>query len=242
MGGHVFQGTSDFDHASIPRIIKPINQSLAGTGIETITVGSAATPTPGKLSGDLDLIVDQNAVMQYFDVSDPKDARKMLSDYISSKGLETAQTGINVHVKVPVNNTSHQVDLMIVDNASSVAQFHKHSIPKNSPYKGKHKHILMAMIAKDKNLMWSPWQGLFSRNQVGKKGEFITADLDEIAQNLLSPEASARDLGSVESILKKAPNPEELLQRAENDKNWTPVSEETVSEHTWFRNIMDLVK
>lgn len=241
MGGNVFQGTSDFDHQSIDQILKTVNQALAGTGIEAIPVGSAATPTAGKRSGDLDVIVDQAAVMNYFDVRDPKAGRKMLNDYIANKGLDTAQTGINVHVRVPVGNESHQVDIMVVDNAPTVAQFHKHDIPKDSPYKGKHKQLLMAMLAKDQGLMWSAWQGLFSRNEAGKKGEFVTGDLDQIAKALLGDNASAKDLGSVESIVAASPNGEELLQRAEQDPNWTVVRTESVSDQHWFRSLMEIL-
>lgn len=241
MGGNVFQGTSDFDHQSIDQILKTVNQALAGTGVEAIPVGSAATPTPGKRSGDLDVIVDQAAVMNYFDVRDPKAGRKMLNDYISGKGLDTAQTGINVHVRVPVGNESHQVDIMVVDNAPTVAQFHKHDIPKDSPYKGKHKQLLIAMLAKDRGLMWSAWQGLFSRNEAGKKGEFVTSDLDQIAKALLGDNASAKDLGSVESIVAASPNGEELLQRAEQDPNWTVVKTESVSDQHWFRSLMEIL-
>ncbi len=240
MGGNVFQGTNDFDHQNIEQILKTVNQALAGTGIEAIPVGSAATPTPGKRSGDLDVIVDQEAVMNYFDVRDPKAGRKMLNDYISNKGLETAQTGINVHVRVPVGSESHQVDIMVVSNAPTVAQFHKHDIPQDSPYKGKHKQLLMAMIAKDNNMMWSAWQGLFSRNEAGKKGEFITGDLNEIAQALLGPNATAKDLGSVESIVAAHPNGEELLQRVEQDPNWTTVKTEGKTEYQWFRSVMEM--
>lgn len=242
MGGNVFQGTSDFDHQSIDQILKTVNQALAGTGIEAIPVGSAATPTAGKRSGDLDVIVDQAAVMNYFDVRDPKAGRKMLNDYIANKGLDTAQTGINVHVRVPVGNESHQVDIMVVDNAPTVAQFHKHDIPKDSPYKGKHKQLLMAMLAKDKNMMWSAWQGLFSRNEAGKKGEFITSDLDEIAKALLGDNANAKDLGSVEAILAASPNSEELLQRAEQDPNWNSVKTESISDQHWFRSLMEILQ
>lgn len=242
MGGNVFQGTSDFDHQSIDQILKTVNQALAGTGIEAIPVGSAATPTAGKRSGDLDVIVDQAAVMNYFDVRDPKAGRKMLNDYIANKGLDTAQTGINVHVRVPVGNESHQVDIMVVDNAPTVAQFHKHDIPKDSPYKGKHKQLLMAMLAKDQGLMWSAWQGLFRRNEAGKKGEFVTGDLDQIAKALLGDNARAKDLGSVESIVAASPNGEELLQRAEQDPNWTVVKTESVSDQHWFRSLMEILQ
>jgi len=228
MGGNVFQGTSDFDHADIDAILKTVNDSLAGTGIEAIPVGSAATPTPGKRSGDLDVIVDLDAVMNYFDVRDPKAGRKMLNDYISQKGFETAQSGTNVHVRSPVGTSSAQVDIMVVANAPTVAKFHTHDIPQGSPYKGKHKQLLMSIIAKDKGLMWSAWQGLFSRNEAGKKGEFITSNLDDIAVKLLGSGSSAKDLSSAENILAKIPNSDELLNRAEQDRNWTTVQQETV--------------
>lgn len=242
MGGNVFDGTSDFDHKYVDEILKTVNNALAGTGIEAIPVGSAATPKPGKRSGDMDVIVDQEAVLNFFDVRDAKAGRKMLSDFISQKGLDTAQSGINVHVRAPVGGESHQVDIMVVDNAPTVAQFHKHNIPDNSPYKGKHKQLLMAIIAKDKGLMWSAWQGLFRRNEAGKKGDFISSNLDEIAQTLLGDGARAQDLSSVEAILAKVPNSEELLQRAEQDRNWTTVATEGVLEQNWFRDIMDLIK
>ena len=64
MGGKVFDGTSDFDHNAIEELLDDVNNKvLKGTGIECIPVGSAATPTPGKRSGDLDVIVDENAVI-----------------------------------------------------------------------------------------------------------------------------------------------------------------------------------
>jgi hypothetical protein len=242
MGGNVFDGTSDFDHRYIDEILNTVNKALAGTGIEAIPVGSAATPKPGKRSGDLDVIVDQGAVLNFFDVRDAKAGRKMLNDYISEKGLDTAQSGINVHVRAPVGGESHQVDIMVVDNAPTVAKFHTHNIPDNSPYKGKHKQLLMAMLAKDKNMMWSAWQGLFNRNEAGKKGEFVTADLDEIAQALLGPNTNAKDLGSVESILANVPNSKELLQRAEQDPNWTTVKIESIDDGHWFRKILGIVQ
>lgn len=244
MGGNVFQGTSDFDHKDIEVILKTVNDSLAGTGIEAIPVGSAATPTPGKTSGDLDVIVDLDAVMNYFDVRDPKTGRKMLNDYISQKGFETAQTGTNVHVRSPVGNSSAQVDIMVVANAPTVAKFHKHDIPQGSPYKGLHKQLLMSIIAKDKGLLWSAWQGLFRRLPNGKKDPngFITDDLDGIAKELLGDDATANDLGSAESILAKVPNSEELLARAEQDRNWSTVKTESLSEQDWFRQVMESLK
>ena len=229
MGGNVFDGTSDFDHADIDEIIKTVNTSLEGTGIEVIPVGSAATPTPGKRSGDLDVIVDQQAVMDYFDVKDPKSARKMLNDYIAQKGFDTAQSGTNVHVRAPVGNNSAQVDIMVVANAPTVAQFHTHSIPQGSPYKGIHKQLAIAKLAKNKGMLWSAWQGLFARNEAGKKGDFITDNLDEIAKRLLNNNATKDDLGSLEKILAALPQNESdaLLAELETDPNWTVVRKES---------------
>lgn len=227
MGGKVFQGTSDFDHAVIGQILKTVNKSLEGTGITAIPVGSAATPTPGKRSGDLDVIVDAGAVNNYFDVRNAKDGRKMLNDFIAKKGFETAQTGTNVHVRAPVGGESHQVDIMVVDNAPTVAKFHTHDIPGGSPYKGIHKQLAIAKIAKNKGLLWSAWKGLFKRNDKGKAGDFISSDLDVIASTLLGDGATAKDLGSLESILATMPSAEAdaLMQELEADKNWTVVRE-----------------
>ena len=62
-GGNVFPDVTAFDHKDVPAILKTLNQSLEGTGIKAIPVGSAATPKPGKRSGDMDVIVDEQAVL-----------------------------------------------------------------------------------------------------------------------------------------------------------------------------------
>jgi len=88
---------------------------------------------------------------------------------------------------------------------------------------------MMAILAKSKGYMWSAWQGLFSRNPDGKKGEFVTDDLDDIAE-ILTGARNAKVLGSVESILAGLPSGEAqaLLARAKEDPNWKeqPVSED----------------
>jgi hypothetical protein len=159
-----------------------------------------------------------------------KSARKALNDYIAGKGLQTVQSGINVHVRVPVGEHVHQVDVMVSANAERVAKFHKHNIPANSPYKGVNKQLIMAILAKQRGYMWSAWQGLFSRTPEGKKGEFVTDDLDEIA-NILTGKKSAAVLGSVESLLDALPpnDAQALLAKAKEDPNWkeVPVKQES---------------
>lgn len=230
-GGNVFSDAVPFDHKQIPIILKTINNTLAGTGITAIPVGSAATPTPGKQSGDMDVIVDEQAVLDFFNVKDAKTGRKALNNYISDKGLETAQTGINVHVRVPVGDAAHQVDIMVSANAERIAKFHKHHIPANSPYKGVNKQLIMAILAKSKGFMWSAWQGLFNRDSSGKKSDFVSDDLDAIAKLILGPRASADDLGSVESILAALPRDraDALLAKAKEDPNWKelPIKKES---------------
>ena len=221
-GGNVFANAEPFDHKDVPSILKTVNNALQGTGIVAIPVGSAATPNPGQQSGDMDVIVDEQSVLDFFKAKDAKSGRKALNDYISSKGLETAQSGINVHVNVPVGDQHHQVDIMVTGNAPKVAKFHTHSIPQGSPYKGVNKQLMMAILAKSKGYMWSAWQGLFDRTSEGKKGNFVSDDLDDIAKVLLGNQANSNNLGSVEAILKSLPDTAAsyLLDRARQDPNW----------------------
>lgn len=230
-GGNVFANATPFDHKDVPAILKTVNKALAGTGITAIPVGSAATPKHGHQSGDMDVIVDEKAVLDYFGVKDAKAGRKALNDYVRSKGLETAQSGINVHVNVPVGSEHHQVDIMVSANAERVAKFHTHAIPDNSPYKGVNKQLMLAILAKSKGYMWSAWQGLFSRDENGKKANFVSDDLDSIAKAIIGPNASEKDLGSVEAILAALPKPEgdALLAKAREDANWKELPVKTES-------------
>lgn len=248
-GGNVFADATPFDHKDVPAILKSINSALEGTGIRAIPVGSAATPTPGKQSGDMDVIVDEKAVLDYFKAKDAKTARKSLNDYMASKGFQTAQSGINVHVRVPVGGEAHQVDVMVSANAEKVSKFHTHSIPAGSPYKGVNKQLILAILAKTKGYMWSAWQGLFSRNEEGKKGDFVSDDMDTIAKTLFGKQASAKDLGSVESILAALPKQEAdaLLSKAKEDPNWkeVPVKQEHIAQEgtsEWFSYIKGMIE
>ena len=57
--------------------------------------------------------------------------------------------------------------------------------------------IALAKLAKDKDMKWSPYKGLLNR----ETDELVSNNLDDIAKRLLSPNASGKDLGSVESIM-----------------------------------------
>lgn len=241
-GGNVFANTEPFDQKVVPNILGTINKALKPTGIKAIPVGSAATPKEGRSSGDMDVIVDEAAVLEFFKAKDAKSGRKALNDFIQQQGLETAQSGINVHVNVPVGQSHHQVDIMVTANAPQVAKFHTHDIPHGSPYKGVHKQLMLAILAKSKGYMWSAWQGLFARTPEGKKGDFVTDDLNKIAQVLLGDIASAANLSSVENIMRAMPDDQAaaLLDRARQDPNWKEAPQESyqVGTNEWFRNIL----
>jgi hypothetical protein len=225
-GGNIFDGTSDFDHEMIPAIMKSINGVLQKVNATAIPIGSGATPTPGKISGDLDMIVDVDQLRSEYNMPDEKDAviRKKLRQTFDLAGFETGQSGTSVHVKVPMGDHSHQVDIMVVPNAANAAQFHTHAIPQGSPFKGVNKHQMLSIIAREKAMLWSNYVGLFKRLPNGKKDPdgFITSDINEIAKLLLGPNARKEDMGSVESIVKAlGKEGEELLANIRaNDPNW----------------------
>lgn len=221
-GGNVFSDAEPFDHKDIPAVIKPINNVLSKTGTKALPIGSGATPTPGKMSGDLDMIVDADALANYFKSTDIKDVRKKLRDLFDQSGLQTGQSGVSVHVRSPVGDKAHQVDIMVVPKAEMAQKFHVHDIPKGSPYKGVHKHLALAYLAKKNGLLWSPYEGLWTRGPDGKKSKFYTDDIDEIAKTLLGQNATGKDLSSVEAIMKALPDGgKEMLADLQQDKTFT---------------------
>ena len=198
-GGKIFPDAIPFDHSMIPEIMKSINGVLSKTNTKAIPIGSGATPTKGKMSGDLDMIVDLADLQQAYKMPDQeaKVIRKKLRQQFDLAGFETAQSGTSVHVEVPMTDHTHQVDIMVVANAETASKFHTHNIPQGSKFKGVNKMITIAKLAKEKDMKWSPYKGLVNR----ETNELISSDLDDIAKRLLGPNARGQDLGSVESIL-----------------------------------------
>lgn len=229
-GGNVFQGTSSIKKEDVPKIMTTLQASMP-KGIKIIKVGSAGHK---DLSGDIDAMVDESQVLKFFQPmiakirtqlskgkkkpSEPiQIARHLLKEYFQHKGFDAAQTGINVHVKVPNGNEFAQVDIMLVEDSSNISIFHQHDY--TGQYKGKHKHQLLSSIAKvtkSKNypfgLMWSAFQGLFSRDASGKKDKLITRNPDTVAKMLLGPGATVKDLGNVEKIIDAIPDKDKELK------------------------------
>jgi len=217
-GGNVFDDAVQFDHTDIDKILATVNKIMKPTGATLIPIGSGATPTPGKKSGDLDVIVDQDAMADYFGLKKPVDIKKAVAQLFNDAGFDTKVIGINTHVRVPLSQGSAQVDIMLVPSAEAVSKFHMHNIPKGSKYKGVHKQIAMSKLAKNKGYKWSGFKGLIDAEN-DPKGNTPERDPDTIAKILLGDSATAQDLGSFESILAKLPPDQasQLEQEVAND-------------------------
>ena len=196
-------------------MMKQINSVMAKTGVKALPIGSGASPQAGKMSGDLDMIADAGQLIKKFNSPDVKTAKVELEKLFQQAGFETKKTGQIVHVKTTIGDVPQQVDIMVVDNGETASKFHVHDIPKGSPYKGVHKQIMIADLAKEAGFKWSPYKGLVSR----ETNELVSNDLDNIAKQLIGPNATAGDLGSVESILAKMPSAKEIVDRQEADPN-----------------------
>jgi len=223
-GGNVWPDITPFRKEEADLVLSNL-QKVMPKGIKLIKVGSAGHKA---VSGDMDVMVDENDIIKYFktqidkitkelktsgkkQLSPTQIARSLLKQYFEKKGFQSAQSGINVHVRVPVGKTIAQVDIMFVEDANNVSVFHQHDY--NSEFKGKHKHMLLSSIAKETKskkypygLMWSAFQGLFSRDKAGKKDQLISRNPDIVAKLLLNPKASRKDLANVEAVMRALPN------------------------------------
>ena len=253
-GGDVFADTEEYDQKEAAALQAVVNKELSSIGLSSVMIGSGFHPTPGQMSGDLDLQIELQDIIDRFNVQpDPtvkKDtienaARRTLEAHLQSKGYQTKRAGINVFMRVPYRGKFYQVDLECIYKVAKVSKYHQHKIPQGSTYKGVGKQIMISMLAKEKSMMWSGWEGLFQRTPDNKKGDMVADDLDDIAKVLLGPQYGEADLGSVESILAAMPSAkaQDLLARAKADKAWRERAPRTeslrVGTNEWFRNMLN---
>jgi predicted phosphatase len=230
-GGNIWPDTSSFDQAYAADLAQEASRYLQGVGAKAHLIGSAATPKPGRMSGDLDVMTDMTHLMNHFKIKDPKEARIQLEKFMQGQGLQTKRTGVTVHIRMPYIGKFYQVDIKAVYNAEKVHLFHVHDIPDNSPYKGVNKQMMMNALATSQNMLWSPDEGLYARDDAGKKAQLLTYELDDVAKYLIGPDATAKDLGSVESIMSAIPDEarrNEIFQLASSGSSWqktTPINE-----------------
>jgi len=150
-------------------------------------------------SGDIDVAVDASKIdkeatyqklVAWAQKNHPNDSARQW----------TAKSGTNVHFKTPINgnpaNGFVQTDLMFGN-----PQWMKFALKGSGDgtiYKGSHRMIMLASLAKAQGMQWSPTKGLVNR----ETKEVITTDPEEIARRLIGPSANKQDLDSVENINK----------------------------------------
>lgn len=192
MGGNVFKvagvsATGRINKADVIPTIKWL-EKLTGLHLVNNMLGSTGYK---DTSGDIDLAVDDTQLTKDQLVT------RLLAQNISKANIK--KSGDSVHLKTPINgiikNGYVQTDFMFGD-----VQWQKFSMmgsPVNSKYKGMHRHLLLASIAKAQGMKWSYKNGLVDRST----NNIISKDPEHIAKLLFN--GSVSDLQSVESILAK---------------------------------------
>ena len=233
-GGNVFKladGQSATSRISRENVVPTVQwlEQLTGLNLVDNMLGSTGRK---ETSGDLDLGVDETKI-----------SKDILIQQLLKRGVKAEdikKSGDSVHVKTPIlgdaKNGFVQTDFMFGD-----PEFQKFALNTgDSDYKGMHRAILLASIAKAQGMKWSYKNGLVDR----ETNEIITKNPEEIAEKLIN--GTTADLSSVESIVKKIkalPNYEELVKDArdafERDKLTLP--EDTVLPGTgsWYRQFLN---
>ena len=194
-GGNVFKdpkGGPATERISRENVVPTVQwlEQLTGLNLQDNMLGSTGR---ALTSGDLDLGVDSTKV-----------SKDVLIKHLLKRGIKAdniKKSGDAVHLKTPilgdVNNGFVQTDFMFSDNPT-LQQFSLMGGAEGSQFKGLHRAILLASIAKAQNMKWSPKFGLVDRGT----NEVISADPKEIAVKLLGQGHTPKDLSSVETIIK----------------------------------------
>ena len=212
-GGNVFKdpkGGPATERISRENVVATVQwlEKLTGLNLQDNmlgTTGRAAT------SGDLDLGVDSTKV-----------SKDILIKQLQKRGIKAddiKKSGDIVHLKTPIlgdpNNGFVQTDFMFSENPE-FQQFYYQGGTEGSQFKGSHRNILMASLAKAQNMKFSPKHGLLDR----ATNELITKDANEIAVRLLGQGHTPKDLTSVETIIKAIkdrPDFDQLVVNAKED-------------------------
>ena len=233
-GGNVFKltdgqpATTRISRENVVPTVQWLEQ-LTGLNLVDNMLGSTGRK---ETSGDLDLGIDETKI-----------TKDVLIQQLLKRGVKAEdikKSGDSVHVKTPIlgdaANGYVQTDFMFGD-----PEFQKFALNTGeSDYKGVHRAILLASIAKAQGMKWSYKNGLVDRDT----NEIITKNPQEIAEKLIN--GTTADLSSVESIVKKIkarPNYEELVKDArdafERDKLTLPEDTTLPGTGAWYRQFLN---
>ena len=234
-GGNVVPNAVALKKENFPRAVANL-QKILPKGINLYPIGSAGHK---EVSSDIDALIDAGELMTAFPAKELKLSRKELEDYLKSKGLFAARTGVSVHVGVPtgVGDEVVQVDLMAVENAKAVQPLHTHDYTDPS-MKGGTLHAMWADLANmssvqgHPSVMISPYKGLVDRTTK----ELITSNKDQIAKIIIGPTASADDMGNPTKMMKALQQYPDKYKAIKAKYFATPTVQE------WFRRTLDILK
>jgi hypothetical protein len=233
-GGNVFKladGQSATTRISRENVVPTVQwlEQLTGLSLVDNMLGSTGRK---ETSGDLDLGIDASKI-----------SKEVLTQQLLKKGIKAEdirKSGDSVHLKTPIlgdaSNGYVQTDFMFGD-----PEFQKFALNVgDSDFKGVHRAILLASIAKAQGLKWSYKNGLVDRDT----NEIISKNPAEIAQRLIG--GTVADLSSVETIVKKIkvrPDYEELVKDAReafSKENLTlPESQVLPGTGAWYRQFVN---
>jgi hypothetical protein len=209
-GGNIWKdnlATKRIDRADVVPTVQFL-EKITGLNLSDNLLGSTGIKDS---SGDLDIAVDANKY-------DKNALQAKLDNWAKSndKTALTKKTGVSVHFRTPIKGDSKngyiQTDFMFLNDVP----FAKWSMrAPASFFKGAHKHIVMASVAKPLGLKWSFATGLTDRNT----GEPVKGgkDPNEVAKALFGPKANAETISTVENMLAALnddPNREQKLADA----------------------------
>jgi hypothetical protein len=238
-GGNVFKdlkGQPVTTRISRENVVPTVQWLEQLTGLNLVdnmlgSTGRAAT------SGDLDLGVDSTKI-----------SKDLLIKHLQKRGIsdkDIRKSGDSVHLKTPIlgdsTNGYVQVDFMFHDNPKFQSFYMMGG--GSSQYKGVHRNILMASLARAQNMKFSPKLGLLDR----ATDEVITVDPTEIAVRLLGSGHTPKDLTSVETIIKAIkdrPDFERLIadakEKFERENIVLPESTPLPGTGAWYRQFIDM--
>jgi hypothetical protein len=237
-GGNVFKdlkGQPVTTRISRENVVPTVQWLEQLTGLNLVdnmlgSTGRAAT------SGDLDLGVDSTKI-----------SKDLLIKHLQKRGIsdkDIRKSGDSVHLKTPIlgdsTNGYVQVDFMFHDNPKFQSFYMMGG--GSSQYKGVHRNILMASLARAQNMKFSPKLGLLDR----ATDEVITVDPTEIAVRLLGSGHTPKDLTTVETIIKAIkdrPDFERLIadakEKFERENIVLPESTPLPGTGAWYRQFIN---
>jgi hypothetical protein len=192
-GGNVFKnadGSEATTRIARDNVVPTVQWLEQLTGLNLVD-NMLGTTGKKESSGDLDLAVDATKV-----------TKDVLIQQLLNRGInktDIRKTGDSVHLKTPIlgdpNNGYVQTDFMFGN--PEWQRWSLRGAGEGSPYKGVHRQVLMASIAKAQGMKWSYKNGLVDR----ETNEIISQNPAEIAQKLIG--GTPADLESVETIVAK---------------------------------------